>query len=182
MIARRARRAWYFVRSFFRHPWTLDDYPVDVRRQDPPDDAPTDRRERTWHEYLARIDGMVLVGLGDTPEAARAELAERFENYRSAHEALPRPGTIAPIQFASTARLDAHGPLRDEFVERILHMVPAQVFVSDESGLSQFPDGAAEYSRRIMLLYGIDVDELADDRFPTILDAIAARPARGGRV
>ena len=33
-----------------------------------------------------------------------------------------------------------------------------------------------------MLLYGIDIDTLADDRFATILDSIADRPARGGRV
>ena len=50
------------------------------------------------------------------------------------------------------------------------------------SSLAEFPEGFEEYGRRIMLLYGIDVEALPDDHFATILDAIANRPARGGRV
>ena len=61
-------------------------------------------------------------------------------------------------------------------------MEPSWVFVSDESSLSEFPEGVEEYGRRIMLLYGIDIESLPDDDFATILDAIADRPARGGRV
>ena len=184
-MSRPLRRAWFYLRSFFRRSWTLDDYPVVIRRQDTPlDDAQpmSDTRETTWHPYVAMIDGMMMAGLGDTPESARAQLAERLETYRAAHDSLPRPGTRAPVQFASTSRLDAHGTLRDEFVERILRMEPAMVFVSDGSSLSNFPDGVEEYGRRILLLYGIDIDGLADDRLATILDAIADRPARGGRV
>src|ERR1700737_3150941 len=174
MIARRLLRAWFYLRSFFRRPWTLDDYPVIVRRQDPPDDAQTTPgvRDVSFQPYVAMVDGMVIAGLGDTPRAARAQLAERFENYRAAHDTLPRPGTQAPITFASSARLEAHGTLRDEFIERILHMEPTQVFVSDGSALSDFPEDAEEYGRRIMLLYGVDIDGLADDKFATLLDAL----------
>lgn len=173
--ARRVKRAWYYVRSFFRRPWRFADYPVVVHRQEPGADdsaAPP--------EYLAMIDGMMLAGLGDTPESARAQLAERFENYRATHDAVPRPGTQAPITFAAATRVEAHGTLRDEFVERVLRMEWA--FISDESSLTEFPEDVDEYGRRIMLLYGVDIDQLADRRISTVLDAIADRPARGGRV
>ena len=174
-VPRRVKRAWYFLRSFFRRPWTFADYPVVVRRQEPGADD-----SRPLPEYVATIDGMMLAGLGDTPESARAELAERFEDYRAAHDTLPRPGTQAPITFAPATRVEAHGTLRDEFVERILRMNWA--FMSDESSLTEFPEDLDEYGRRIMLLYGVDIDQLADRRITTILDAIANRPARGGRV
>ena len=185
MSPRPVRRAWFYLRSFFRRPWTLDDYPVHLRRQEPPrDDAqfPPDTRELVWQPYVATVDGMFITGLGDTPQAARDQLAERFADYRASHDTLPRPGTQAPLTFASTTRLEAHGTLRDEFIERVLHMDPSAVFVSDESSLSDFPEGLEEYGRRIMLLYGIDVEALPDDDFATILEAIANRPARGGRV
>nr|MDQ6924640.1 hypothetical protein [Candidatus Eremiobacteraeota bacterium] len=168
---RRLVRAWFFLSSFLRRSWTLDDYPVSVRRQE--GDAPP---------FAATIDGMFLAGLGATPEAARAELAARLKEYRASHDSLPRPGTQAPIRYASTTRIVAHGALRDEFVERILRMEPGSVFISDESRLGEFPEEIAEYGRRIMLLYGVDIDTLADEKFATILDAIADRPARGGRV
>jgi hypothetical protein len=54
-------------------------------------------------------------------------------------------------------------------------MPPNLTFISDISRLSEFPGDRAEYARRTMLLYGIDVDRLHDDRFTTIFDAIARR-------
>ena len=127
MIARPLRRAWFYLRSFFRRPWTLDDYPVVIRRQEPLDDAhlPPAMRGLAWQPYVAMVDGMFIAGLGDTPQAARDQLAERFADYRASHDTLPRPGTQAPVTFASTTRLEAHGTLRDEFIERVLHMEPS---------------------------------------------------------
>jgi len=172
---RRMKRAWCYLRSFFRRPWTFADYPVVVHRQEPGADG-----SAAPPEYVAMIDGIILAGLGDTPESARAQLAERFEDYRAAHDTLPRPGTQAPITFAPATRVEAHGALRDEFVERILRMEWA--FMSDESSLTEFPEDVDEYGRRIMLLYGVDIDQLPDRQIATVLDAIANRPARGGRV
>jgi hypothetical protein len=91
----------------------------------------------------------------------------------------PRPGAQQPLQFATTARIDAYGTLRDEFLERILHM-GSNIFVSDESALDNFPGDVEDYKRRIMLLYNVDADELPDQRLVTILDAIAARRQPGG--
>jgi hypothetical protein len=172
MSMRRIRNAWYFARSFFRTNWTIGDYPVRVWEQPPSDDDEDTAREG-GPQFLAMIEGTLILGSGDTPQAARRNLADVLEQ-RRATQRLPRPGTRAPIVFASTTKVNAHGTLRDEFLERVLHM-GANIFVSDESTLSNFPDGDDEYKRRIMLLYRIDVDTLSDDRLVTILDAIAKR-------
>ena len=177
VTSRRLRRAWYFVRSFFRSTRTLDDFPVIAWRQEPPTEEQLARARMsggTFPTHIARIDGMFLTGTGATPAEARAELAERFEVYRAGHDTLPRPGTQTKIEFASTARLDALRDLRDDVVDRVLRF-DTPIFVSDGSSLSDFPEGYDVYNDRIILLYGIDVDVLEDDRLATIVEAIAAR-------
>ena len=174
-VSRRLRRTWYYLRSFTRRDWTLDDYPISVRRQEmePGEDAPTPTA--TLPAYVAMVDGLFVAGGGDTPEAARANLAENFAEYRESCDTPQRPGTQARVTFASTVRLEAHGTLRNEFIERVLKMDPGFVFVSDESSLRDFPDGVDEYNRRIMLIYGVDVDQLENCELATIFDAITKK-------
>jgi len=166
----RPRMLWYYLRSFFRRTWTLDDYPVVIRAQ--LDGAAAPDESGTWRPpYTAGIEGMYLVGLGVTADAARADLRTKFEQFQK-ERPLPRPGTSQPIQFAASDRIEAFGPLRDDFVERVLQTEWA--FISDESTLDDFPE-PEELNRRIMLLYGIDADRLPDRRIVTILDAIQRR-------
>jgi len=161
---------WYFVRSFFRRTWTLDDYPVVINAQRDRAAAPDERG--TWRPpYAARIEGMFLVGMGLTADAARADLRTRFEQFQN-EKPLPRPGTWQPIEFAASDRIEAFGALRDDFVARVLQMEWA--FISDESTLDDFPE-PEELNRRIMLLYGVDADRLPDRRIVTLLDAIQRR-------
>ena len=170
MLPSRASKAWHYLRSFFRRNWRFEDYPVVVRAQ--PGGTPEPDADGSWTPpYIAQIDGMWLTGSGATAEAARADLAAKFETYRNENE-LPRPGTQEPIRFASSERIDSFGTLRDDFIERVLRMPWA--FMSDESTLAEFPD-LEDLKRRISLLYGVDVDALADDRIVTILQAISAR-------
>lgn len=169
---RRVRNAWYWLRSFFKSPRSLDDYPVIVTAQ-PQDTTPaTGGDGSTIPPFVARIDGMFLAGFGDSAAAARADLALKFAEFQTA-QPLPRPGTQQMPAFAPSAKVDAFTDLRDDFVSRVLHLEWA--FISDESSLDDFPEEPVEYDRRIMLLYGIDVDRLPDRRIVTILGAIARR-------
>jgi hypothetical protein len=176
----RLLRAWCFVRSFFRRTWTLDDYPVVVRRLPPPapdDELPRPMRGLAPVPYLAFIEGLYVVGFGNTAEQARASLAENFRGYCASRTSLPRPGTKRPrgSMLVSHERVRAHGSLRDEFIARVLQLDPRETFISDSSSLGDFPEEPAEYNRRTMLLYGVDLETLPDSRIVTILDAIAAR-------
>jgi hypothetical protein len=177
---RRLLRAWCFVRSFFRRTWTLDDYPVVVRRLPRP--APDEQLPRPMRglapvPYLAFIDGLYVLGFGNTAEQARAGLAENFRAYCANRSSLPRPGTKRPrgSMLVNHDRIRAHGSLRDDFIARVLRLDPRQTFISDLSTLGDFLEERAEYNRRTTLLYGIDLDALPDDKIITILDAIAAR-------
>lgn len=127
--------------------------------------------------YLAFIDGLYLVGFGATAEQARASLAETFRAYCAKRGSPPRPGTKRPPRsmLVNYERIRAHGSLRDDFIARVLQLDPCQTFISDLSSLGDFPEERAEYSRRAMLLYGVDLDALPDDKIVTILDAIAER-------
>ncbi|HTD37807.1 MAG TPA: hypothetical protein VK669_09850 [Candidatus Limnocylindrales bacterium] len=165
----RPRTFWYYMRSFFRRTWTLDDYPIDVTFH-PNGTAAPDESGSWVPPYTAGTPGMFLVGLGVTADAARADLREKFEKRRK-EKPLPRPGTSEPIEIAASDRIEAFGALLDEFIERVLQS--EWVFLSDESTLYDFPD--PDVKRRIMLLYGIDPDRLPDQRIVTVLDAIAAR-------
>jgi hypothetical protein len=175
---RRLRAAWYYLRSFFRPTWTVADYPVSMWSQGPrpnPEDLPPPMRGGTWYPYIAWIDGTMIMGFGDSPDEARASLAKHFDEYRGQNE-LPRPGSMMKLgQLAVHERIRSQGTLRDEFIERILRLDPAETFVSDLSSLSDFDPDVGEFDRRLRLLYRIDIDQLTDDRLVTILDAIAGR-------
>ena len=158
------------MRSFFRREWRFEDYPVTVRAQ--PGGTAAPHEDGSWTPaYTATIDGMLLFGGGATADAARADLRAKFEAFRKENE-LPRPGTEQPLRFAASDRVTSFGTLRDEFVERVLQLPWA--FISDGSTLDEFEE-PEDLKRRIILLYGIDVDRLPDQRIVTILDAIAAR-------
>ena len=174
----RLKVAWYYLRSFFRPTWTVADYPLIMRSQGPQpkaEDLPPPMRSGRWYPYVASIYGTMIIGFGDTPDEARAAVAERLEECR-AERRLPRPGTRMKFRgLAAHERIRSHGSLRDEFIERVLQLDPAETFVSDLSTLSDFDPKTEEFDRRLRLLYGIDLEKLADDRLITILDAIAKR-------
>jgi hypothetical protein len=178
-VGLRLRVAWYYVRSFFRPTWNLDDYPIVMRRQGPPPDPeslPPPMRNGTWFPCIAMVYGTLILGGGDTPREARAKLAEAFEEFRAEHE-LPRPGTWGKTlgRLAPHEGIRSHGALRDEFIERVLQLNPAETFVSDQSSLTDFDPDVTQFDRRLRLLYGVELDRLPDHRLVTIMDAIAQR-------
>jgi hypothetical protein len=71
---------------------------------------------------------------------------------------MPRPGTGLPIEFASTARVQADPALLEDFIVHVLGFGPDDpVFVSDESSISDFgdEDRISEIRRRVEERYGV---------------------------
>jgi hypothetical protein len=81
------------------------------------------------------------------------------------------------LALASSPRLRAHEGLRNDFVERVLGMNPAAVFVSDETTMEDFPEPVETYASRIREVYGVDLSTLPDRLLPTVFDAITAHRA-----
>jgi hypothetical protein len=176
-VARALRMKSKYCLSFLTKNWTLREYPIRVRRQA---DAPADPDSRfKTYPWSAQIDGWgVISGTGNTRDEALSQLAVNFEEQKarraSEGKLLPRPGTQVPIQFASSERIAAHGPLVDDFIHRVLELPWA--FISDGTELWHFhaKDSNDEYVSRIREIYGVDCSDLADASIADILDRIAA--------
>ena len=167
---------WKYGLSFLKEDWTLRDYPIRLHQQADAHANPESRFK--LFPWWAKIDGWeVMGGSGNSPEEAITQLAARFEEEQvkraSKGDAMPRPGTQVPIQFASTARANAHGPLLQDFIHRVLQLEWA--FISDESALWHFHtnDSNDAYVSRIQEVYGVDISDIADAPIPQILDRIA---------
>jgi len=75
---------------------------------------------------------------------------------------MSRPGTGLPIEFASTARVDADPGLLAEFIVKVLGFrLDDPVFISDESTIGDFGDDEriAEIRGNIRQHFGLTVDE-----------------------
>jgi hypothetical protein len=87
-------------------------------------------------------------------------------------ERLPKQGANAPVEFASSQRVDANPGLREDFVRRVLQMDWA--FISDESSLWDFHGelSNAELQERINDVYGVDVSDIESGNVADILKRI----------
>src|SRR6266567_2659278 len=96
----RAILSWLL--SFRKTNWTIDDYPIRLRKQVV---EPMEQHGRfkpvIWNTQI--INWWQMSGSGDTEGEAITNLKENFERYRETHGRLPRPGTGAPLEYSSTS-------------------------------------------------------------------------------
>ena len=170
-----ARALGKFVLSFRKRAWTINDYPVKV----------TDRgavepmgRLQPFRWTAQIINWLHMRGDADTRESALLELQRRLDEHVREQGSLPRPGTgrELEIKFAAAERIEANYELVAEILRRVIGMEPENSFVSDESTLWDFHQGEdnAEYFRKILLVYGVDVSDVE----PPFLWVIAERIAK----
>jgi len=171
-------RAWWkYLLSFFKQDWDLSDYPITAREHEIDPNYVGTRLQQ--HKYSAQIvNWWVMSGGGDTKDEAFRDLQKHFlstkaERVKSGKK-LPRPGTHVEIEFASSARVDAHPELAGEFVRRVLNLDWA--FLSDESSLWDFhsSDDNQALIAKIIEVYGVDVSDIESAKLWQILDRIAA--------
>jgi hypothetical protein len=165
---------WKWCLSFRKTDWSLGDYPVIIRKQQP---DTTDRPSRLKTvPYLASILNWNLIGNGDTKLEALADLKTKFAKQkaerRAKHEPLPRPGTHVPIQFAASDRVEAHRALADDFIHRVLELEWA--WISDDSSLWDFHTEETNDAlvTKVKEVYGCDISDISSGRLCEIFERI----------
>lgn len=167
----RVQIAKSWLTSFFRSEWLPEHYPVYVKKQTGvPENARWCARVLNWAGPM---------GFGTSEQEARAILGEKLRRIashrRERGKPMPRPGTGIPIEFASTARIDADEALLDEFIGKALGYTPNDpVFISDESRISDFGDDerVTEICQNIQKYFGVVVDQAGSTYVVNILDKI----------
>ncbi len=173
--------AWKWSLSFRKREWKLDDYPIGLTEQDlnPSYSAP----RFSQHRYRAYIIKWDVIGSGDTPDQARANLAQNFETVkqkRSQEGKAPiRPGTNCPLEFASQEKVSTNTALSDDFVQRILGLEWA--WISDESSLWDFHTEQTNdlLCAKIREVYGVDVSDIESAPLWAIFERIEENRASG---
>jgi hypothetical protein len=176
-VSEQLHAVWKFCLSLRKRHWELDDYPIAVREQEiDPNHSETRLKQ---HRYAARVvNWWALSGTGHTRQESLRTLEAHFASVKAERaktgEALPRPGTRVPIQFASQERVGAHAELADDFVHRVLNLDWA--WISDESSLWDFHHNQTneELIVKIKDVYGVDVSDIQSAKLPEIFERIAA--------
>lgn len=183
VVRRIAERLWVSfkrIASHLKDRWELEDYPIRVVGRDVGQETESGGAQGVaWTAQI--INWWQMAGIGDSRAAALSNLRQNFENYRSAHDTLPRPGIQAPLVLASTNLVDKHSELARDFMTRILAMDIDDCFISDESSLWDF--NAEETNdhlyRKIILIYGVDVSEVEGAKLSLIFERICTHRGEG---
>ena len=168
---------WKWALSFRKTRWGLNDYPIVIREQKTPP-GQTSARERL-PRFVASILNWHLVGVGETRDEAKFNLAVNFQNNLLARKQEgtppPRPGVDVPLEFASQDRINAHSELANDFIRRVLDVEGA--WISDESSLWEFHSDETneKFFARIQESYGVDVSDIESGNLADILDSVANR-------
>lgn len=168
--------SWKWLSSFRKRDWELNDYPVQIRKQQVNDEALPERLKPK--PYTASIIKWGVAASGDTREEALLNLRASFQITKEAKKLegkpLPRPGISVPIEFASQDLVSKNPDLAEDFVRRVLELEWA--WISDESSLWDFHSDETNdrFYSKVEVLYGIDVSDIESAKLWEILDRIAA--------
>lgn len=171
--------AWKWLLSFRKPEWVLNDYPIRVTAQEP--DPSFSAPRFSQHLYRAYMVNGAITGSGDTPEQAKAGLAQNFEtvSQRRKQEGKPaiRPGANWPVEFASQERVSSNEALREEFIQRIFGLEWA--WISDESSLWDFHTEQTNESlyTKIREVYSVDVSDIESAKLWAIFERIESSKA-----
>src|SRR5271170_6507790 len=96
-VAWQAQAVWMRFASMFKNEWTIDDYPIRVRFQQPTE--PTSASRQRLIPWIADVvNWPAISGHGDSRQEALENIRKRFDRFVATKERLPRPGTQAPIK------------------------------------------------------------------------------------
>ena len=164
-----------YALSFFKSDWKLEDYPIRIRYNGEKSPLRGSQPPIPWAAQI--VNWWTMVGFGQTKEEAFEDLRRRFNEHKSQHGKLLRPGTKQHIEFAPTIEIERYEQIATDFFEKILDMDYHQCFVSDESSLWDFQteETDASYHRKINEVYGVDISDIESGELVQIFQRIAEK-------
>ncbi len=101
--------------SYQKRNWTLEDYPIRFHEECAQAMNPVGRlRPYRWTAQV--INWWQMTGQGGTKTEAFESLGKSFDCFCQTHPSLPRPGTGAPLEFASAVTVERHADLAKDFM------------------------------------------------------------------
>jgi hypothetical protein len=103
-----------YLLSFSKDEWTVNDYPIRFRhfKASEEDESRGRLKAIPWSAQI--INWWQMDGLGDTKEAAFADLRAKLQTLKNEGNSLPRLGTGLPIEFATTERVSLHWDIAED--------------------------------------------------------------------
>jgi hypothetical protein len=165
-----------YLLSFRKTEWNVEDYPIRIRHYDV-EAAPPTARIQPARCSAQVVNWPFMEGCGDNPEAALANLRERFAERRRRNLPFPRPGRGLPPEFAPTHRIAEHPDLARDFLARIFDLNYDECFISDGSSLGDFhmDDTNDELNEKVLLTYGVDVSDIESGNLADIFVRLVSR-------
>ena len=170
-IAWQAQAVWKRLASIFKDEWTIDDYPIRVRFQQPTEPVSSFRLQLIpWIADV--VNWPAMSGKGNTKQEALNDMRENFERFIATKEPLPRPGTAVRLKYAASHRVGQHPELTKDFAQRVLDL--EWVRISDKSSLWDFHGDATNetFVAKIRTVYGVDVSDITSGNLADIFDRI----------
>ncbi|PXY02928.1 hypothetical protein DF185_02205 [Marinifilum breve] len=157
-----------YLLSFFKSEWDFEDYPLE-----------------TWENLSAEQEDIrfgasftnwtLFVAHGDSVSNAIENLKKNLIEYRKENQ-LPRPGSIVPIQYTESNKIEIYEEIAIDFFNTIIGINYFDCFISDMSSLSDFELDNEETIEKIKTEYGIvpEEDLLLADIFEQISNKASA--------
>ena len=166
-----------YLLSFRKKVWTVNDYPIRFRyfKASAEDESQGRLRLIPWSAKI--INWCQMDGLGDTKEAALADLKGKLQTVKEEKGFLPRPGTGLPIEFAPTDLVNLHWNIAEDFFQRVLDMNYDDCWISDQSSLWDFhvEDSNQHLHEKVWECYRVDISDIEDGNLVKIFERIESR-------
>jgi hypothetical protein len=161
------RVVYKYIRSYFARNWSVKDYPLRIYEQE---------AEAGQPRFVAQIiNWFTAIGLGYTPEEALDNLQAFLNSYRAQYGKLPRPGTKAPLRFATNERIRENGDLLELFICKVLDIEDGTpILITDESSLSDFCELVKDETMesRLQAVFGVDVSHMMGGKVIDVFEYI----------
>jgi hypothetical protein len=169
------RRLLAYLLSFRKSVWTLEDYPITIKKIPRLSDHNLNDGEENSIWRAETLGWRFMGGQGHDRVTALQHLRERFSEFCKSGEDAPRPGTLRLPKFelASTARIDELEDLAPKFFREVIGMSYGNCLITDESSLWDFPhENAEDVYTKIQQVYSIDVHDIESGNLADIFERI----------
>ncbi|MFL9845560.1 hypothetical protein [Flavobacterium rhizosphaerae] len=134
------------ILSYLKSDWSFDDYPLEIMYN-------PNAGEEKYHARL--INWYHMIDFGKSRDEAIRNLKIMFDEYKNENE-LPRPGSVVPIKYATSFKVEEYEDIAIDFFEKILGLNYFSCFISDLSSLYDFDLANTDTLSKINEIYHIE--------------------------